>query len=217
MIMMKKFNLQHEVVVVSKQELLHAINSSRPFAISLDGTICYEPFEPNTLSIFQGTLAPKPITLTTSSSAFEGLFGSHYLVLEDGNRILIRASGAWSQIIGYNFSKADYDDTTADGIADFSDKALEEIGWHATEFGISYREMTEYLESACEGVLLCVEIDTPYQFSGLGFLHDRTHAKEVLFQWCKARIALIMQSDCDFAIERLTDDEEDAARFFGLL
>lgn len=217
--MMKKFNLQHEVIVVSKPELLHAINSARTFAITIEGAVRYEPLTHNELYIFQGALPPQPLGLASASTAslFERLFGSTYLVVEDAARVLIRASGAWSQIIAYNFPKADYDDTTADGIADFSDKALEEIGWHATEFGITYRQMTEYLESVCEGVLLCIEIDAPYQFSGLGFLHDRTHAKEVLYAWCKQRIAQIMQSDHDYALERLSDDEEDAARFFGLL
>ncbi|MBN2895531.1 MAG: hypothetical protein JXK05_06540 [Campylobacterales bacterium] len=216
---MKKFNLQHEVIVVSKPELLHAINSAKTFAITIEGTIHYAPFENDALYIFQGALPPQPLGLASASAAslFERLFGSSYLVIEDAARVLIRASGAWSQIIAYNFPKADYDDTTADGIADFSDKALEEIGWHATEFGITYREMTEYLESVCEGVLLCIEIEAPYQFSGLGFLRDRGHAREVLFAWCKERIGQIMQSDSDYAIERLNDDEEEAARFFGLL
>jgi hypothetical protein len=214
---MKKFNLHKEIIVISRQELFTAINSNKKFAISIEGKIYYEPFDKKQIYVYQGatlsnsTLSiPKPRTL-------QEILGNNYNIVEDDERVLLKASGAWTQIIGYNSSNADYDDTSADGIADFSDSKLEDIGWNATEFNINYRELSEYLEAECDGTLLCVEIEEPYQFTGLGFISDRKCAHEKLFVYCKEKIAKELANNPDFDPENLSDDEEEAAKFFNLL
>ncbi|MEA3523483.1 MAG: hypothetical protein U9R50_10990 [Campylobacterota bacterium] len=216
---MKKFNLHKEIIVCSRKELFTAINSAKAFAITIEGKISYEPFSKEDIYIYQGTIAkvnnsalsmPKPRTLND-------MLGSSYSIVEDNERVLFKAAGAWTQIINFNTDNADYDDTSADGIADFSDAKLEDIGWHATEFDINYRELSEYLEAECDGTLLCVEIEEPYQFTGLGFISDRECAHTKLFDYCKERITHELANNPDFEPESLTDDEEEAAQFFNLL
>jgi hypothetical protein len=144
------------------------------------------------------------------------MFGANYQIAEDGDRALIKAFSNWQNIIGFNTDGASYDDTTADGVAEFSNKELENIGWHATEFNINYRTLVEVLEDECEGIVLCIEQEEPYQFSGLGFLSDNEHAKEVLFEYSKKEAKKLMAEDKHFAKDNLEDDELEAAEFFEL-
>ncbi len=216
---MKKFNLQKEIIIISRSELFSAINSTKNFAISIDGKIHYEPFSEKEIYVYQGAVKPE----TTSSLSMpkprtlKEILGNSYNIVEDDERILLKAAGAWTQIIAYNLANADYDDTSADGIADFSDSTLEDIGWHATEFNINYRELSEYLEAKCDGILLCVEIEEPYQFTGLGFIRDRKCAHTKLFNYCKEKIAYELKNNPDFNPENLSEDEEEATEFFKLL
>ncbi|MDD3817012.1 MAG: hypothetical protein PHI89_02895 [Thiovulaceae bacterium] len=216
---MKKYNLFKEIIIVDKPALLHAVNASKEFAIDIFGNVHYEPFPKKTPFIFQGKHAPQAaISLSPSSAPSLGnVLGKNYQVLEDEDRVLIKAFSNWQEIIKRNLQEASYDDTTADGVSEFSSKDLEDIGWHATEFNIDYRTLVEELEEKCEGILLCIEQDDPYQFSGLGFLSDDTHAKEVLFDFCRSKIEEMMQNDASYAPQNLTEDEKEAAQFFGLL
>ncbi|MFZ2889332.1 hypothetical protein [Sulfuricurvum sp.] len=212
---MKKFNLFKEIIVVNKNDFLRAVNSAKHFAISYKGEIVYEPFEDTLISIFEGSIPPLSPLSTDLSRPISSMLGNNYRIVEDDDRLLIKASGAWQSIIGYNQKRALYDDTSGDGIAEFSDKVLEDTGWHATEFNIGYRDIVEQFEAQCEGILLCIEQEEPYQFSGLGFVFDIDHARRIGFEYCVRTIKEKLEKDEDFAT--LTDDEAEAAEFFKAL
>ena len=214
---MKKFNLFNEIIVTNKADLLNAVNSNKPFSIDTNGEIIYDQDDKRAV-IFRGTVDKKPQnTLNPNSSKpFSELLGKNYQLVEDGERVLIKAFSNWQNIIDFNTQNASYDDTTADGVAEFSNKDLEEIGWHATEFNIKYRTLVEILEEKCDGILLCIEQEEPYQFSGMGFLSDDSHAKDVLFKYCQDEAKKLMSEDEDFSKENLEDDELEAAEFFKL-
>ena len=217
---MKKFNLFNEIIVSDKKELLNAINSQKEFAINIKGEIVFAPFADKEILIFSTQHKP---TLTSAAMPQKALslaeiFGNNYQVVEDDERVLIKAFSNWQELIKLNTPRASYDDTTGDGVSEFSNSDLEDIGWNATEFNIAYREMVEFLEEQCEGTLLCIEQEEPhYQFSGLGFLSDDTEAKEKLFEYCRQKAENLMQNDPLYAKDKLSDDEQEAAEFFGLL
>jgi hypothetical protein len=212
---MKKFNLFKEIIVVDKNDFLRAVNSAKLFAISYKGEIIYQPFEDTLISIYEGSIAPLSPLSTDLSRPISSMLGNNYRIVEDDDRLLIKASGAWQSIIGFNQKRALYDDTSGDGIAEFSDKALEDIGWHATEFNIGYREIVEQFEEKCEGTLLCIEQEKPYQFSGLGFVFDIDHARRIGFEYCVTVIKDKLANDEDFAT--LSADEAEAAEYFKAL
>ncbi len=216
---MKKFNLFKEIITVEKTALLNAINSAKPFAITLTGEIKYLPLQNKEAVIFEGKHTPKTASALKPSTkpSLEEILGKNYQIVEDEDRVLIKAFSNWQEIIGFNVSRASYDDTTADGVAEFSNKELETIGWHATEFNVRYRDMVEHLEANCDGVLLCIEQEEPYQFSGLGFLANDEKAKKVLFEYCQSRAKKLMQEDPLYSVENLSEEEEEAAEFFDLL
>lgn len=212
---MKKFNLFKEIIVVPKSDFLQAVNSAKKFAISYNGQIVFEPFEPNLIAIYEGSIPPVSPLSPNLARPISDMLGSNYKIVEDDDRLLIKATGAWQSIIGFNRLRALYDDTSGDGIAEFSDKTLEKIGWHATEFNIQYRDIVDQFEEKCEGVLICIEQEEPYQFSGLGFVFNMEEAQKVGFDYCTNLIKDKMANDSDFAT--LTDDEAEAAEFFKVI
>jgi len=215
---MKKFNLFNEIIVIDKQALLNAINSQKEFAVTDEGKIVYTPVAEKTIIIFQTkhTAQKTNALLQQGSPTLAEIFGDKYQLVEDGDRVLIKAFGNWQELIRLNTPRASYDDTTGDGVGEFADSDLEDIGWHATEFDISYRELVEVLENQCNGKLLCIEQADPYQFSGLGFLEDEKEAQKTLFHYCQEKIKKMMQEDPLYAEEKLSNDEREAAEFFQL-
>jgi hypothetical protein len=202
----KKFNLFQEIITVDKNSLQEAIGTKKSFGIDINGKICREPFSVKDILIYMGT----PDTNVALNSAL----GNKYQVVEDADRVLIKAFSNWQEIIGLNTPRATYDDTTADGVDEFSTKEMENIGWHAAEFNIKYRTLVELLEEKCDGTLICIEQEEPYQFSGLGFVDDLENARDVLFDFCQREVKRLMAEDKDFAKENLNDDELEAAEFF---
>jgi len=216
---MKKFNLFNEIIIVNKQELLQAINKSQEFGINIKGEIKYPPFAENEILVYQGQHTPQHsnVLMPSKPQSLGEIFGKNYQIVEDDDRVLIKAFSNWQELIQVNTPRASYDDTTADGVDKFTNAELEDIGWNATEFNISYRTLVEILEEKCSGTMLCIEQEEPYQFSGLGFLDDDAHAKEVLFTYCQNRIKKMMREDPLYAKDNLSDDEAEAAEFFNLL
>lgn len=213
---MTKFNLAKEIMVFNRDDILAAIASNREFGLSTKGEVLYPPFDDLTNLIFKGQVTPpksSALSIPKAPTILEVL-GSDYRVVEDEDRILIKAGLAWNDIIPLNSVRSHYDDSSSDGIAEFGDEVLEEIGWQADEFNITYREMVEVLEEKCDGVILCIEQEEPYQFSGLGFIHDMECARQTLFDFCQKRVKDAIANDPDFARENLTDDEAEAAAFF---
>ena len=216
---MKKFNLLKEIIVISREELLKAINTNKEFAISYKGDVVYPPYGEKEIFVFKGKAsAPKASALSLPrAQSISDILGKEYKVVEDEDRVLIKAAGNWQALIGINTPNSDYDDTTGDGISEFADEQLEEMGWHATDFNIDYRAMVSHLEENVDGLLFCIERDEPYQFSGLGYIFDIENARRLTFAYCQNIIKEKLANDPDFAPENLTDDEEQVARFFECL
>jgi hypothetical protein len=205
---MKKFNLFDEIITSDTMELENAINSGSEFGMNIYGDIVKPPYTSKDILIFKGTV--------DKCSKLNDAFGSKYQIVRAEERVLIKAFGNWQEIIAFNTPLASYDDTTADGVAEFSDKDLEEIGWQATEFNISYRTLVELLEEKVEGITLCIEQEEPYQFSGFGFITNDKEAKDVMFEYCRATIKDKLENDDDFKEQYLEDDQIKAKKFFGL-
>lgn len=202
---MKTINLFQTTISIKKDEFLNALNKDEVFTIHCDGTLNgAKPI------LYKGN----PKALSPLKTTITNILGNDYQVEENVDYFTVCAAKAWQHIITLNKELMEYDDTSADGIAEFATKELETIGWHATDFNISYREMVNILEKECEGILLCIENET--NFSGIGFVDDKKHAQEILFNFCKSRIIHLLENDDDFSKERLTIDEKKSALFFGI-
>lgn len=215
---MKKFNLFNEIITVSKTLLLQTINKNEEFGININGEIITSPFENKEIYIYKDKVEIQTKTgLTpTAPQTLQDMFGKNYQIVEDGDRVLIKAFSSWQALIGINTPNASYDDTTADGVAEFGNKDLENLGWHATDFDINYRSLVELLEEKCSGTILCIEQEEPYQFSGLGFIADDKEAYDILFTHCQDTIKKLISEDKHYAKDNLDDDELESMKFFKI-
>lgn len=215
---MKKFNLFNEIITVNKVDLLKAINKNEVFGINITGEIINEPFNNKEIFIYKDKIQVQNQTGLTpaKSQTLQDMFGKNYQIVEDDERVLIKAFSSWQALIGINTPNASYDDTTADGVAEFGNKDLETLGWHATDFNIDYRTLVEVLEEKCDGTVLCIEQEEPYQFSGLAFLSDDKQAYNTLFEYSQGRIKKLMSEDKVYAKDNLDDDELESLKFFKL-
>jgi len=205
---MKKFNLFNEIITAKTSEIKEAISSGEKFAINSDGEILQRDLKEGDIIIYNG--------IPDKNKEIEKAFGPKYQVVVSDDRVLIKAFSNWQEIIAINTPLASYDDTTADGVAEFSNKDLEEIGWQATEYNISYRQLVELLEEKVDGVTLCIEQEEPYQFSGFGFITNNAQAKDVMYEYCKNIVKDKLENDDNFKEEYLEDDQFEAKEFFGL-
>lgn len=213
---MKKINLYDEIIAVSNKELSLALSSNREFGITVKAEIKYAPFDKKDIFIYQGKVSP-PANVGLSipkTHQKQELLGKNYQVVEDGERVLIKAGGAWQEIIGYNVKNCHYDDTTGDGVDTFHDKELEDMGWMVTDFNVSYREIVEFFEEKADVTLLCIEQIEPYQFSGLGYLNNVEEARKLLFDFCQSKIKDKLANDSEYKEDWLDDDQREAIEFF---
>jgi hypothetical protein len=206
---MKKFNLFTEIITANTKELQEAVDSGEKFAINTNGEICKEPYQDREILIYSG--------IADKNESLEKAFGPKYQIVVSDDRVLIKAFSNWQEIIAICTPLASYDDTTADGVAEFANKDLEEIGWNATEFNVGYRELVELLEEKADGTILCIEQEEPYQFSGFGFIADYTQAQEIMYKYCQDVVKDKLANDEDFEEANLEEDEAFAASYFKAL
>ncbi len=212
---MKKFNLVEEKIVVKKPALMQAINKGEEFAITHLGEVVYPPYNDKDIFIFKGTLMiDTPAFSIAKQRGLNDLFGQLYKISEESEEVTFAVETAWGEIVGFNQENASYDDTTSDGIIDLGDKELEEMSWHATEFNISNRVISDVIEEGCDGLLFCIHKEAPFMFSSLIYIHDMECARAKVREAIKAIMIEKMNNDPEFNRESLTDDEEEAAAFF---
>ncbi len=216
---MKIFNVAKEKITVDKTSLMNAINSTKEFAITIDGKVLYPPYADNAIYIYKGAIAPIPTTglLVPKPMSLEALFGPGYKVEEQGDAVIFDVANAWNVIVPLNLENATFDDTTSDGIMDLFDPELEEMSWHGVEWGITNREISDVIEQKCEGTLFCYHTESPFMFSSLVYVDDMACAREKVKEMIVETIKEKLAHDPEFAQESLSEDEIEAAEFFGLL
>lgn len=211
-------NLMKEDVKVDKKAFLEAINAQKPMAVTHEGEILFG--RPDDLPAKPYVYVGQPASLTgtagTPPTPLKKILGENYEVKDEGETVAIYAGRAWQELLAANEPYALYLDTTADGIAEFNDEVLEDLVWYSCEFGINYREIAEHLEKHCDGLILCVENEVPYNFNGAVFVDDiqkaREEAKRFMVDTLQSRIK---KGAVD--IHNLTPEEREALAYFGLI
>jgi len=212
---MHKINLLNEIIVVSNNELAQALSSNKEFGITLKGELRYSPFDPVVIFIYQGKITPPAPTALNIFT--QELLGTNYEVIEDDDRILIKAGNAWQNIINYNLRNCDYHDTVGEGVTQFSDEEIEDMSWMIIDFDVSYREMIEMLQEKTDITLVCIESEEHYQFSGIGYFNDIEGTRKTLFDFCQNVIKEKIANDADYALYLLDEDQREAAEFFKVI
>ena len=212
---MKVFNLFDEIIVLDKQTFLESLNSNKEFGINISGEIVYAPFKNYEMLIYK--TPPQSAMIAGEIASVEDALAKQYHWLIDEERILIKAAQNWKKIVTMNKLRASYDDTTGYGVAAFMDMELQEMGWHASEFNIDYRDIVTFLEEHCEGTIFCIAKAEPFMFHGLGFFSDNAQAKKIMFEYCHTEIKKRLTQAQEFKADDLNSDQGDAADYFGCL
>jgi len=216
---MKKVNLLEYKIKVNTNEFMKAINSNKVFGITLNGQIKFEPFD-NDIYIFQGR-KKKPTSLMQINTQLPiaQILGDKYKVDIVNNYVEIYAGSMWERIFEINTPITDYEDSTSEGIDVFSDEKLEEIGWYASDFSISYRDIIEAFEpedSEVDGYLVCIETKKPYNFTGFGVITDKDKAFNKAYEHVKNLISIKIKNHPYYSKDILDDDQLEAVKFFNI-
>jgi hypothetical protein len=215
---MKKFNIDNERIIVEKKSIMEAINSGKTFGITHLGKVVYPPYNTSDIFIFKGSMdIDAPSFAIAKEKGVSTIFGELYKIEETPETVIINASLAWGDIVGFNLENASYDDTTNDGIMDLGDNELEDMSWHATEFNINNRDISEVIENKCDGTLFCLHKEEPFMFSALIFIEDMDCARKKVKEYITTVIEHKIENDPNFKRESLTKDEEEAALFFNII
>ncbi len=210
-------NLYKNPVKIDKKTFLNAVNRQSPMAITPSGDIFYGAIEtlPPQPYIYVG----QPASLTGSSlsapTPLTKILGDNYDVEDEGETISIDVSRAWQELLTANEPFCLYQDTTADGITEFSDQKMDELLWHCCEFDIQPREVAEFLEKNVKGTVICLEVERPYSFNGCAFVENLDEAYEKAYTFLRQRIREKIASK-EIDPKALEADQEEALRFFDL-
>jgi len=210
---MKKINLLTDEISVKSSSLINALNRKQEFAITIDGDIKFTPFEQKVVHIYKGLPEQKSGLSLSALSVLQG----KYKLRQQGDIIYIHAGAEWQNILDMNTRISLYEDVSADGIDVFKDEELENMGWHATDFDIGYREIVEEIEEKLEdGHLVFIEVNEPYRFSGFCVVNDIESTRSIVFNFVKNKIIEKIKNNENFAEDKLTSDEKKAAKYFGI-
>ena len=212
----KKINLYSEAIPVPKGELTEAFHSTKAFGITLKGEIRYAPFLPKDIFIYQsknGLPDLKALYLPITE-----LLGPGYSIIEeDDERVTINAANAWPDVMEYNLPYCDYVYTATEAVNEFTDEAIEDMGWMIIDFDVSYAELMDMLEEKTDITLVCVESEEPRYFSAMGYFDDLEKTRKVLFDFCQKVIKEKIENDPDYALDFLDEDQYEAAEYFKVI
>lgn len=134
-----------------------------------------------------------------------------YKPVISGTTCKIKPLNNWQEIIDLNRKTMLYFDHQSDGVEIFEDSILEDYGWHASALEVNYRQISDFIEENCEGVLMCY--DNEIQFSGFAIEDNieelRVSVKQFIIKEAKKNI--------ETGVVDLDDeDAQEACEFFGI-
>ena len=187
---MKKINIKDLELNIDITQILNLHSSKTPIIIDVDGNIYNNENDVKKKAVIFKQITPKQISSMLDAKAIASNLFADYKPNVIGAVCKIKPVSNWQNIIDMNKDNMLYFDHQSDGVEMFEDKVLEDYGWHASVLEINYREISEFIEESCEGVLLCY--DNTIQFSGFVIVDDindvRAKVKEYIANKAKENI-----------------------------
>ena len=167
---MKKINIKDLELNIDITQILNLHSSKTPIIIDVDGNIYTSENDVKKKAVIFKQITPKQISSMLDAKAIASNLFADYKPNILGTICKIKPVSNWQNIIDMNKDNMLYFDHQSDGVELFEDKTLEDYGWNASALEINYREISEFIEDNCEGVLLCY--DNTIQFSGFVIIDD---------------------------------------------
>lgn len=208
---MKKLNIKDLLLDIDLIQLINLDENNYTLIIDIDGNL-YINEKDNIKKpiIYENKNFKKLFSNNEVKQLAQDLFTSYKPVIT-GTNCKIKPLNNWQNIIGMNKDNMLYFDHQSDGVEIFEDKELEDYGWHASVLEINYRQIADFIEENCDGILVCY--DNQVQFNGFVFVDDikkvRIQVKEFIIKQTKQNIE-------DKLIELDDEDAIESFEFFGI-
>jgi hypothetical protein len=208
---MKKINIKDLELNIDITHILNLYASKAPIIIDVDGKIYNNENDVKKKAVIYKNIDFKQMSSMLDAKTIASTLFADYKPSIIGAICKIKPVSNWQNIIDMNKENMLYFDHQSDGVEMFEDKTLEDYGWHASALEINYREISEFIEDSCEGVLLCY--DNTIQFSGFVIIEDienaRLKVKDYIVNKAKQNIS-------DGILDVEDDDVIEALDFFGI-
>lgn len=208
---MKKINIKDLELNIDITHILNLYASKTPIIIDVDGNVYTKLEEVIKKAVIFKNLEIKQLSAMLDAKAIASALLADYKPTISGTICKIKPVSNWQNIIDMNKENMLYFDHQSDGVELFEDKELEDYGWNASALDINYREISEFIEENCDGVLLCY--DNEIQFSGFVIVENieevRGKVKEYIINKTKENIKKEL-------IDIEDDDVIESLDFFGI-
>lgn len=208
---MKKINIKDLDLNIDITHILNLYASQTPIIIDVDGNIYTKIEEVQKKAIIYKNTELKQLASILDAKVIASQLFADYKPTITGTICKIKPVSNWQNIIDLNKENMLYFDHQSDGVELFEDKELENYGWNASALDINYREISEFIEEFCDGILLCY--DNEIQFSGFVIVDDvndvKIKVKEYIINKTKENIK-------EQTIDIEDDDVLESLDFFGI-
>lgn len=208
---MKKINIKDLELNIDITQILNLNASKSLIIIDVDGKIYNNLEDIKNKAIIYKNLDLKQTPSILDVKTLASTLFANYKPEIIGTVCKIKPVVNWQNIIDMNKENMLYFDHQSDGVEIFEDKILEDYGWNASALEINYRQISEFIEESCEGILLCY--DNEIQFSGFVIVENiedvRLKVKDFIVDKTKENIK-------EKSIDMQDDDVIEALEFFGI-
>lgn len=208
---MKKINIKDLELNIDITHILNLYASKTPIIIDVDGNIYTKLEEVKKKAVIYKNMDSKQISSMLDAKAIASQLFADYKPTITGTICKIKPVSNWQNIIDLNKENMLYFDHQSDGVELFEDKELEDYGWNASALDINYREISEFIEEFCEGILLCY--DNEIQFSGFVIVEDVNDVKQKVKEYIINKTKENIKNE---SIDVEDDDVIEALDFFGI-
>ena len=208
---MKKINIKDLELNIDITYILNLYASKTPIIIDVDGNIYTKLEEVQKKAVIYKNMQLPQLSSILDAKAIASQLFADYKPTISGTICKIKPVSNWQNIIDLNKENMLYFDHQSDGVELFEDKELEDYGWNASALDINYREISEFIEEFCEGILLCY--DNEIQFSGFVIVEDVNDVKQKVKEYIINKTKENIKNE---SIDVEDDDVIEALDFFGI-
>jgi hypothetical protein len=208
---MKKINIKDLELNIDITHILNLYASKTPIIIDVDGNIYTKLEEVEKKAVIYKNMQTKQLSSMLDAKAIASALFADYKPTISGTICKLKPVSNWQNIIDMNKENMLYFDHQSDGVEMFEDKELEDYGWNSSALEINHREISEFIEEFCEGVLLCY--DNEIQFSGFVIVDDVKDVKQKVKEYIINKTKENIKSE---SIDIEDDDVIESLEFFGI-
>ena len=208
---MKKINIKDLELNIDITHILNLYASKTPIIIDVDGNIYTKLEDVQKKAVIYKNMQTKQLSSMLDAKAIASALFADYKPTISGTICKLKPVSNWQNIIDMNKENMLYFDHQSDGVEMFEDKELEDYGWNSSALEINHREISEFIEEFCEGVLLCY--DNEIQFSGFVIVDDVKDVKQKVKEYIINKTKENIKSE---SIDIEDDDVIESLEFFGI-